>query len=176
MFPPFGASCAAFDPEAGQQRWLEQVSDPTIREHLRRLLDTIRRLGVAVWRLDQSGQLLQDAVAASNAVAPKLGLHRGAAASDRRIAALSIALGRAGYTADELRAAGQPFAISYIAGTVFDELGRPCYSLELHVLRTDVSYVELRQLVRRVRSAPDRLTVICGGQPDRYRWAAVGDE
>ena len=108
-------------------------------------------------------------------MAPTLGLHRGEAASDRRIAALSLALGRAGHSSEELRPEAAPFAVSYIAGTVFDDVARPCYVIELHVLRTDVSYGELQTLVTRVREASDELTATCGGDPDAFTWASVSD-
>jgi DNA-binding IclR family transcriptional regulator len=170
LFPPFGASVAAFWPPDAQEQWLNQVPDKPTRDHLRRFLVAIRETGVALWRLDQAGQLLQDAVAASDALAPTHGLHRGAASADHQITALALALGRVGFTKEELQPARQPFAVSYIAGTVFNEVDQPCYSLELHTLRHDISYDELGTFVAAVRRSSDQLTEICGGHPDRFLW------
>ena len=125
-----------------------------------------------MWRLDQAGQLLQDAVAASDALAPTHGLHRGAASADHQITALALALGRVGFTKEEVQPAREPFAVSYIAGTVFNEVDQPCYSLELHTLRHDISY-DARHIRRRRAAMSDQLTEICGGHPDRFLWHRI---
>jgi DNA-binding IclR family transcriptional regulator len=174
MFPPFGAAIAAFWSEPERERWLDQTADAPTRDHLRRFLTDVRSTGVGAWHLDRAGRFLQDALAVSASVAPTRGLHRGAASGDHQIAALSLVLGTAAYTAPDFDPAKQPYAISYISGTIFDEFDQPCYSLEAHVLRHDVSHDELMTLFAGVREAADRVTVLCGGHPERFHWAAPG--
>ena len=171
MFPPFGAAVVAFATESERDQWLDRVTDPVVREHIARTLESIRLHGVAVWDHDRAGQLLQDAVASSGGIARRLGgpLHCDPVA-ERQLSALALALGRSGFTDAQLRKAKQPFAISYLAAAVFDAVEQPCFSLELHLLRTDVRIDELRTIMTALRRAADELTTICGGDTTAFDW------
>ena len=168
MFPPFGAAMVAFATEAERASWVELVADRDVGEHIARVLEFARRHGVAIWHHDRAGQLLERSVAANGALNRRLGMQECDPAAQRELAELALALGRSGYIARQLRAAKAPFAVSYLAAPVFDALGQPCFSLELHVLRTDVTLDRLRELVGAVRAAADDLTTACGGDPTTW--------
>lgn len=170
MFPPFGAAVAAFGTEAERADWVALIADPAVAEHVTRVLDFVRRHGVAIWHHDRAGQLLERSVAANGALNRRLGMQNCDPAAQRELAELALALGRSGYVARQLRPGKEPFAVSYLAAPVFDALGQPCFSLELHVLRPDVGLARLRDLVAAVRAAADDLTAACGGDPTTHTW------
>lgn len=173
MFPPFGAAVAAFGNEAERARWVALVDDRGVADHVGRVLEFVRRHGVAIWRHDRAGQLLERSIAANGSFNRRTGLQACEPAAQRELAELALALGRSGYTSAELRASKAPFAVSYLAAPVFDAIGQPCFSLELHVLRADVSRPRLTELVAAVRAAADDLTQACGGDPTTQAWAAI---
>lgn len=173
MFPPFGAAVAAFGREAEREQWVGLVADRGVRAHIAELLTFIRRHGVAIWNHDRAGQLLQRNIASSGVLKPRLGIQPCNTAVHRELAELALALGRSGFTAAQVRPAKAPFAVSYIAAAVFDALDQPCFSLELHVLRPDVSLPRLRELTAALRRAADELTVTCGGDPTHFTWTPL---
>lgn len=170
MFPPFGAAVVAFGSEAERANWVGLVDDREVADHIARVLDFVRRHGVAIWHHDRAGQLLERSVAANGALNRRLGVQPCDATAQRELAELALALGRSGYIARQLRPGKAPFAVSYIAAPVFDAVAQPCFSLELHVLRTDVTLDRLRELVAAVREAADNLTQISGGDPAQLTW------
>lgn len=172
LFPPFGAAVVAFSSEGERRRWLDLVADTAAREHIGNTLQSIRAHGVAVWHHDRAGQLMQDAVVAASARGSRLAadVERCDPAAERQIATLALALGRSGFTTAQLCEAEQPFAISYLAAPVFDALDQPCFSLELHVLRSDVVVDDLRTWMSGLRAGADALTAACGGDPSRFDW------
>jgi DNA-binding IclR family transcriptional regulator len=174
LLPPMGAATVAFSgPEVGQA-WVDRAPDAETRRHLGRFLTSVREQGVAVWRFDRVG----------SAVAARLGdlVSAGPGPLDppdqsvrTAVADVLLALGRHGYTTDELTRANGPLPIALVAAPVFDERGVPLYELGLHVLQPRVTSARLRTLARRVRTDADALTVVCGGIPDRptatWPWA-----
>jgi DNA-binding IclR family transcriptional regulator len=170
MFPPFGAAIVAFGSATERQRWVQLVADRDVAEHISRVLDFVRRHGVAVWQHDRAGQLLERTVAANGALNRRLGLQNCDPTVQRELAELALALGRSGYTSRQLRPGKDPFAVSYLAAPVFDAVGQPCFSLELHVLRADVALDRLRELVHALRAAADELTGACGGDATQFAW------
>jgi len=170
VFPPFGAAVTAFATDAERERWLALVTDAGVREHIADVLAFVRLHGVAIWHHDRAGQLLQRSIAANDELNRRLGVQPCDADVQRELAELALALGRSGYTSTQLRRAGQPFAVSYVAAPVFDAIDQPCFSLELHVQRADVTLDRLRALVAAVRHAADDLTSACGGNASRREW------
>ena len=170
VYPPFGAAVTAFATDDERERWLELVADTDVRAHVAEVLAFVRRHGVAIWHHDRAGQLLQRSIAATDDLNRRLGVQACDASVQRELAELALALGRSGYTAAQLRSADGTLAVSYLAAPVFDALDQPCFSLELHVLRADVSLPRVRSLATTLRSAADELTVACGGAPQRFPW------
>jgi DNA-binding IclR family transcriptional regulator len=170
LFPPFGASVVAFALDDERRRWLELVADVAVREHIATTLESVRRHGVAVWHHDQAGRLLQDALATSRGLARRLAGQHCDPVGERQLVALALAMGRSGFTTAQLCPSAQPFAVSYLAAPVFDALDQPCFSLEMHVLRSDVRIDELRTWVSGLRAGADELTVACGGDATRFDW------
>ena len=152
IFPPFGPVVVAFRPEEARRRWLETVTDTTVRDHLAEFLATIRRRRVGIWRLDHDVHRLIEAL--------------GRAQLDERTAALFLTAGRSGYLDDELSGNG-PFPVSYMVAPVFDADGGPCFELELHLVRAAVPQREFDDITRRLGSTAERLTRACGGVPPR---------
>jgi DNA-binding IclR family transcriptional regulator len=148
IFPPFGPVIVAFRPAEARRRWLETVTDPAVREHLTGFLATIRSRGVGIWRLDHDVHGLIEALAGAQL--------------DERTAALFLTAGRSGYLDEEFGEAG-PFAVSYMAAPVFDADGRPCFELELHLVRSAVPRRQLELLIQELLSAAGKLTRACGG-------------
>jgi DNA-binding IclR family transcriptional regulator len=173
MFPPFGAAVVAFASESERANWVGLVADQDVAEHIARVLDFVRRHGVAIWHHDRAGQLLERSVAANGALNRRLGMQNCDPGAQRELAELALALGRSGYVARQLRPGKAPFAVSYLAAPVFDAVGQPCFSLELHVLRADVTLDRLRELVAAVRAAADDLTGSCGGDPSQFAWHPI---
>jgi DNA-binding IclR family transcriptional regulator len=173
MFPPFGSAVVAFALPQEREQWVALAADADVAEHITRVLDFVRRHGVAIWHHDRAGQLLERTVAANGALGRRSGLQNCDPAVQRELAELALALGRSGYTARRLREGNGPFAVSYLAAPVFDAIGQPCFSLELHVLRTDVTLPRLRDLAAAIRAAADELTGACGGDPTQFQWASV---
>jgi DNA-binding IclR family transcriptional regulator len=162
FIPPFGAVVAAFAPEREQRAWLDLVSDQAVRQHLRRLLETVRQQGVAVWRFDAHTQFISDAIfAAHSAVISKLTSPD--SDSGNRLSSLLHELARLGYLAPELQSK-RSFAVAYLEAPIFDADGRTCYELEVHVLRDAVTKAELTDIVARIRVAAAELTAACGGR------------
>jgi DNA-binding IclR family transcriptional regulator len=165
LLPPMGAVTVAFSEPDVARAWLDRAADARVRGHLRRFLDSVRAQGVGVWRFDRVGAAvaarLGDLVAASGRPGAPDPAVRAA------VADTLLALGRHGYTTEELTASNGPLPIALVAAPIFDEHGVPRYELELHVLQAKVSSSRLRALARRVRVDADALSAVCGGAPER---------
>jgi DNA-binding IclR family transcriptional regulator len=173
VVPPFGAAMVAFFSAADRERWLVGVADRTVREHLAENIESIRRHGVAVWRFDRAGHAMQRALAASDAFGTGRARGRPDAGVGGPMTALELGLGRMGYTSAEMRPSAAPFAVGYLAAAVFDASDQPCFSLEPHILRTDVSVDRLQDLVGALREGADELTALGGGDPSRFGWTPL---
>lgn len=160
MDPPFGAAVVAYARSEDQEAWLAGVPDPESREHLGRVLGTLRTHGVAVWRLDAATELLSEAIFASQAVIDRLAAAR-RDVPDGRVSILSL-FDRLGMSVADLAGDG-PVPVAYLEAPIFDPDGHTCYVLEVHVLRDAVTRAELAAIVSRARAAADELTVECGG-------------
>jgi len=160
VFPPFGAVVVAFGTRREREGWLAQVGDESTREHLQTFLATVRDYGAAVWRLDAQTQLISEAIIASHALTPRSATQHHEAILNDRLATLLHTLSRLGFSAGDLQSAAT-LPISYIEMPVFDVDGRPCYELELHVMREKVSHQELQEIVGRTGEAAAALTRAC---------------
>jgi DNA-binding IclR family transcriptional regulator len=160
MYPPFGAAVVAYGRPEDQARWLAEVPDAESREHLRRVLDTLRTHGVAVWRLDAATELLSEAIFASQAVIDRLAATR-RDVPEGRVSLLSL-FDRLGMSVDDLTRS-EPVSVAYLEAPIFDLDGNTCYVLEVHVLRDELPRPELGAIVARARAAADELTLECGG-------------
>jgi DNA-binding IclR family transcriptional regulator len=166
LFPPFGAVVAAFEPDREQVRWLDQVSDPAVRNHLRSLLESVRHYGAAVWRFDAQTQFISEAIFASQSLMSRL--TAGQNDDERgRLPSLLHDLARLGYLSGDLRAK-RALSVAYLEAPIFAADGRTCYQLEVHVLRDAVSKNELRTILIQLRAAADELTLVCGGKPASF--------
>ena len=124
------------------------------------VLDAVRTVGVAVWRLDAVTELLSEAIFASQAMIDRLTTGRRGEPEGR--AGLLSLFDRLGLSVDELRSA-EPLPVAYLEAPVFDAEGNTCYVLEVHVLREAVGHRELARIVGSSRAAADALTRECGG-------------
>jgi DNA-binding IclR family transcriptional regulator len=163
LVPPFGVVVAAFGSDREQRAWLDLVGDPAVRKHLKRLLETVREQGVAVWRFDAQTQFISDAIFASNSALISNWTARPEGAVNAHLSGLLQDLASLGYLAHEL-ASKRPVSVAYLEAPVFDADGRTCYELEVHVLREAVSKKELTNIISHLRMAADELTAACGGR------------
>jgi DNA-binding IclR family transcriptional regulator len=166
LVPPFGAVVAAFGTDREQRAWLDLAGDRAVRQHLQRLLETVRQQGVAIWRYDAQTQFISDAIFASSSAVTKwtsTPAGSGAADSNGRFSSLLNDLARLGYLAADL-SSRRSFPVAYLEAPIFDADGRTCYELEVHVLREAVSKKDLKNIVARLRIAAGELTAVCGGK------------
>jgi DNA-binding IclR family transcriptional regulator len=173
LIPPFGAVVVAFGTEREQRAWLDLVSDRAVRQHLQRLLETVRQQGVALWRFDAYTQFISDAIFASHSVAISKLASPSSDADSGRLSRLLHELARLGYLESEIQAK-RSFSVAYLEAPIFDADGRTCYELEVHVLREAVSKKELKEIVARIRDAADELTIACGGKARSFGSSPFG--
>jgi DNA-binding IclR family transcriptional regulator len=164
LLPPMGAVTVAFSDPAIARAWIDRAADAEVRRHLQRFLDSVRAQGVGVWRFDRVSSTVADRLGDLMAASGRPGADPTVRAA---VADALLALGRHGYTTDELTAADGSLPIALVAAPVFDEQGVPRYELELHVLQAKVTRARLRALARRVCADADALTLVCGGVPHR---------
>lgn len=170
LYPPFGAAIIAFADLGVQRRWIAG-GNLAARDaaEWRRLLTSIRALGVGAWRLEPSADTARDA-----ALALARSIEEDPHQPELRasLAALLGRLGARGFTVEELEAPG-PVALGYLAAPASDAEGA-WYEIELHVTQPAIARPKRLRLVTLLREAAREITARAGGRAPVPARAALG--